>query len=118
MSIKIKRGVQPDSLMLMAALANTAEIWSLDVTVTSGSDGKHRQGSRHYTDQAIDVRSKELFETVDEKLQFLKRVIERLGPADKVQTPTGPGYQTKDGRWLGILENIGLPLEHFHLERN
>jgi len=118
MSIKIKRGVQPDQLLLMAALANTAEIWSLDVTVTSGVEGKHRQGSRHYTHQAIDVRSKALFDSVDEKLQFLKRVIERLGPAEQVETPSGPGWQTKDGRWLGILESIGLPLEHFHLERN
>lgn len=115
--LKIKAGGRPDLLLLLAALANTAEQWWLTITVTAGSNGTHMPGSRHDTYQAIDVRST-AFRNRDDKRLFLRQVIERLGPAEPVTTSTGPGYQTVDGRWLGILEYEGKANEHFHLERN
>lgn len=123
MAIKIKGGVEPPSLTLMAALMNTWENFQLlpgtpkDLVVTSGRDGTHMTGSRHYDHAALDVRSK-TFADRDLKRLFLRTVISRLGRAVVVETPTGPGYQTADGRWLGILEYEGRTREHFHLERN
>lgn len=125
MAIKLRNGTTPDSLTLLAALANAyADLQVLemdglpkDLLITAGRNGKHMPGSRHYTDQALDVRSK-TFADREDKLRFLQRVIDRLGDPVPITTSTGPGFQTRDGRWLGILEYEGTANEHFHLERN
>lgn len=117
--LKTKAGVQPDALILLCALVNAHggfEGAPADLVITAGSDGAHKKGSRHYTYQALDIRSKPF--APQDKLLFLQAVIARLGPPVAVTTPTGPGYQTADGQWLGILESRGKPNEHFHLERN
>lgn len=118
--LRIKPGVEPkDFLVLVAAVANVAQTWNVDVTITSGTDGTHTEGSRHKTLQAIDVRS-HTFEAED-RLAFLVAVVKRLGggaePIDAPQ-PQGPGRKTPDNKWLGILEHVGTPNEHFHFELN
>jgi hypothetical protein len=95
--VKIKSGVTPAHLIILAAIANVAEQWNRTVTVTSGTDGRHMAGSRHYKSAALDVRSKD-FEPEDKPL-FIRAVLHRLGP----------DYQ-------GILEQAGQPNEHFHFE--
>lgn len=99
MRLKIKSGVQPASFVLIAAVVNAALDLELahDVVITSGEDGTHRIDSRHYTSEAIDVRSKN-FATAD-KRRFLDRVKHRLGP----------GYDC-------LLESRGKANEHFHFE--
>lgn len=114
----------PPNLILLAALGNAhqalrskgVEGIPADLVITSGSDGSHMDGSRHYDYAALDVRSKTFPQAI--KLPFLKAVLRRLGTPVVVETPTGPGYQTSDGRWLGILEYQGQPREHFHFEQN
>jgi hypothetical protein len=120
MSLRVKPGVTPkDFLVLVAAVANTAQAWGVDVTITSGTDGTHTEGSRHATLQAIDVRSKTF--DPDDKILFLRAVVQRLGggatPVDAPQ-PQGPGCKTPDNTWLGILEHPGTANEHFHFELN
>lgn len=123
--LKTKAGVTPDSLILLAAVANVHHTWRLlekgpkDLVITAGSNGTHKMMSRHGTHQAIDVRSTTFAE--DDKLIFLGAVIGRLGTAQAVTTPQGPGFRTKapEGKaWLGIYEDAGTPHEHFHLERD
>lgn len=96
--VLIKSGVQPRLLVLLAAVANSARDLPWDVTITAGNDGCHKQGSKHYTFEAIDVRSKN-FPTLDAKEEFLESVLGRLGA----------GYQM-------FLEAAGTDNEHFHLE--
>lgn len=31
-----------------------------EVTITSGNDGKHMKNSKHYTDEAVDIRTKDM----------------------------------------------------------
>jgi len=120
--IKCAPAVTPDALILCCALANTAGGWLAegrdipDLVITAGSNGTHMPHSRHGTYQALDVRSK-TFQPAD-KLPFLRAVIARLGTPVAVTTPTGPGYQTANGQWLGILEYQGQAREHYHVERN
>ena len=96
--ILIKSGVRPKSLLLLAAVSNVARDLEWDVTITSGNDSKHMKGSRHYSGEAIDIRSKN-FPTKRAKQEFIAAVLLRLGP----------GYEM-------FLEHEGGANEHFHLE--
>jgi hypothetical protein len=42
----------------------------------------------------------------------------RFGAVLPITTGKGPGFQTVDGRWCGILESPHGANEHFHFERN
>jgi hypothetical protein len=98
--IRLKDSVKPPSLVILAACANVAMIHNLpfDIWITAGSDGKHKAGSRHYDNRALDVRSKN-FPTPESKALFLALVLKRLGPA-----------------YEGFLEAEGRANEHFHIE--
>lgn len=54
--LKIKTGVRPKNLIIAAAIANVAEALGLTLYITSGTDGKHRVGSKHYSHEALDLR--------------------------------------------------------------
>ena len=100
MALKVKTGVKHKIVVMMAALANVAAGLSHDVTITSGNDSKHMTGSKHYTYEALDIRSKN-FPTAKAKREFMAAVLKRLGS----------GYQM-------ILEFEGGVNEHFHLEHD
>lgn len=95
--IKIKRGVTPRNLYIMAAAANVAEMLGVEVVITSGTDGKHMKGSKHYTSEALDIRTKTL--SREKKFALLDGILARLGT----------NYQ-------GILESEDKVNEHIHVE--
>jgi len=95
--IKVKTTVKPKNLVITAACANVAEELHISILVTSGNDSKHMEGSKHYSYEALDIRSKTM--STEVKKLFLSKVMERLGPA-----------------YRGILENKGKDNEHFHIE--
>ena len=98
--VKVKSSVKPRILTMMAAIANVAQGLDepVDVLITSGNDSVHMQGSLHYKDAALDIRSKN-FPNATAKRHFMAAVLKRLGS----------GYQM-------ILESDGKVQEHFHLE--
>tara|TARA_R110000751_G_scaffold80357_2_gene162268 strand:- start:170 stop:556 length:387 start_codon:yes stop_codon:yes gene_type:complete len=71
-----------------------------EVVITSANDGKHSQRprSRHYTDEAIDLRSRN-FQTADARDRFLVRLREELG-----------------GRFYVAYEGHGKPSAHIHVQ--
>jgi hypothetical protein len=63
--MRIKEGVDLRGLQvpIMFGLSIADEIWckygiSFGVTVTSGTDGKHKDGSLHYKGLAVDLRTR------------------------------------------------------------
>ena len=98
MKILTKSGVLPRSLTLMAAIANVARDLGWDVTITAGTNGKHMVGSKHYTGEALDVRTKN-FPSKRSKQDFIAAVLLRLGP----------GYEM-------FLEDVGGVNEHAHVQ--
>lgn len=54
--LKVKTGVTPRNLIIAAAIANVGEILGLGMVITSGTDGIHKKGSKHYTGEALDLR--------------------------------------------------------------
>lgn len=98
--LKVKGTVKPKILVMMAAIANVAQGLQepVDVLITSGNDSQHMDGSKHYSYEALDIRSKN-FPTAKSKRVFIDAVLKRLGS----------GYQM-------ILEGEGKVGEHFHLE--
>jgi hypothetical protein len=96
--LKIKPGVKPPILIMAAACANVAQELGTTVTITAGTDGRHMEGSRHYTSEALDIRSTS-FKTRAAKDRFIAAVLSRLGP----------GFEM-------FLESPGRANEHFHLE--
>lgn len=77
-------------------------IWSnnnkQDLVITAGFDGKHSVGSRHYTHEALDVRSKN-FPSMEEKFRFVREFSSVLGP-----------------KFFVFLEAPNTPNEHFHMQ--
>lgn len=97
--LKVKSTVRPRTLVIAAAIINSANELKLeqDMLITSGNDGTHMKGSKHYTDEALDMRSHQL---TTENTQAIIRVLRRR---------LGKDYQV-------ILESVTLPNEHIHIE--
>ena len=96
--LKVKTSaVVPRTLIIAAGVVNAANSLGLkqDVLITSGNDGTHMKGSKHYLDWALDFRTKTLTQ---------KRAL-----ADTVKTRLGKEYDV-------ILESIGKAQEHLHVE--
>lgn len=66
--VRIKPGVRIGGLraeMTVAVIAAKSiydALGGYDLTITSGAEGKHQRGSRHYSGCAIDIRAKHLSE--------------------------------------------------------
>ena len=97
--LKVKASVRPRSLTISAGVINAASSMGLteDMVITSGNDSTHMEGSKHYTGEALDVRTKHLPATLKTAL------------AEMVRQRLGPKYQV-------ILESVGTPNEHLHVE--
>jgi hypothetical protein len=67
------------------------------LVITAGSDGTHMAGSKHYTGEAIDVRSKTLSAVA--KHALVKGLRDELGE-----------------RFTVLLEDEGRPNEHVHCQ--
>lgn len=109
MRVRLKDNVRPRNLVILAAACNVfsemqaaltpmfrdfpAELW-----ITAGIDGKHKENSKHYSGNALDLRSK-AFPSVALKQKFARELSKRLGP----------DYQV-------ILEDLNGPNEHIHAE--
>ena len=98
--IKIKGSVVvPKTVIIACAVVNAANVlgFTEDMLVTSGNDSTHMQGSKHYTDEALDFRTKHLTPQQKHALTTLVKV--RLGLDYDV-----------------IQEFEGLGNEHLHIE--
>lgn len=73
-------------------------IYPKDWVITSINDGEHMEGSRHYTNEALDLRSKNF------KDQSTKEAFEAV-----LQLRLGKKFTV-------LLENIGKSNEHFHIQ--
>jgi hypothetical protein len=98
--LAVKIGVTPQLIPLIVKLANvTRDLDLVDlVTITSGTDGKHKVKSKHYSAEAIDVRTKN-FPSTKAKREFLALL----------QREFGRDYDI-------ILEYLDKPNEHIHIE--
>lgn len=98
--IKFVAGViVPKSVIIACATINAANQLGLTVNmfVTSGNDRVHKRGSKHYTNDALDFRTKHL--STADKRALITAVKKRLGPDYDV-----------------ILEAEGQSNEHAHIE--
>ncbi len=69
----------------------------LKFVITSASDGQHMDNSKHYTFEALDVRSKTF--PPDKKQEIYKRLKVMLGV-----------------KFTVLLEHLGQPNEHYHIQ--
>ena len=70
----------------------------IEIVITSINDSTHSENSRHYRNEAIDIRSKN-FPSREVKRNFRAKYEEMLGPKFRV-----------------LLENEGTENEHFHTQ--
>jgi len=68
-------GLRPE--IVVALIAAESVFGDRGVVVTSAKDGKHRDHSRHYLGQAIDIRTRHL--TDKQKKEFAELLQVRLG---------------------------------------
>lgn len=79
--LKVKGTVRPRNLVIAAALANAAHDLPFDPVITSGNDSQHMPGSKHYTGEALDVRTRNIPADPPGLLTLLvTRLKRRLGP--------------------------------------
>ena len=70
-----------------------------DLVITSANDSRHKAGSKHYSNLAVDVRSKS-FADATIKTAFVAALKKELGPNFTV-----------------LYESAGTPNEHFHIQQ-
>ena len=102
--VRVVRRTQALSHMESCALATQAELGYPRVLVaTSINDSRHMEGSKHYTDEAIDWRTKgpaaNTMGSTARKQRFRRRLTDLLGD-----------------RFTVILEGLGKPYEHIHVQ--
>jgi len=91
-------------LHVLDGMAETGgEGYPPQLVITSANDSTHMEGSRHYMDEAWDLRSKNIHVAV--KDLFRKRLEAMLNshPVDK-------------NKFTVLLENLGEDNEHFHIQ--
>lgn len=98
--ITLKNSVRvPASARIIVAVSNAAALLGIkDTYVSSGNDSMHGPESKHFSDEAVDFRTKTIAD-VATKEKLRKAVLARLGP----------DYQA-------ILEDLGGENEHLHVE--
>src|SRR5690348_1313907 len=107
-SLKAKTSVRPYSLVIACAVINAAQKLAADgvggvpkdILITAGTDGQHMAGSKHYSGEALDIRSK-TFGSAATKRAFIAEIQRRLGRDYTV-----------------LLEYEGESDEHIHIERD
>jgi len=102
--MKLKPGVKfGNPVMAICFASQVAESvftkYNYGYIITSVNDGKHSEGSKHYTNEAIDIRTKHLPDDGVLKKQVASEIKEALGEDFDV-----------------ILESLGGQSEHIHCE--
>jgi hypothetical protein len=101
---RVKPGVQfstilPAGFRLLSAIDQAASSLSVDLTITSGTDGEHSgQTDPHHRGEAYDVRSQGF--SPELKAAILDGVMRRVGWDS----------------FYGFLESPNTPNEHFHFQ--
>lgn len=98
--LKFKSGVSSGNPLVAAIIIADAIYtkYGYECVITSLNDGKHGQGSKHYTDEGVDFRTKNILQP--EHKELIKRdITESLGKDYDV-----------------ILEDRGGVNEHLHIE--
>lgn len=75
-----------------------------ELVITSVNDSVHKVGSRHYTDEATDIRSKN-FSTMAAKTGFARLLQAQLN-----------AHPLESNRFVVLLESVGTQNEHFHVQ--
>ena len=76
--IRVKAGVLPHNLIIAAAMANEGAEQGQNIVITSGTNGTHMTGSKHYTGDALDMRTSN-FPTPSAMMTFVDGLRKRLG---------------------------------------
>lgn len=98
--IRCKPGVTPMNLWILSALSWIPLPDGVDAyVVTAGTNGQHKDGSKHATFEALDIRTKD-FPDRESKLALVRALLRGLG----------------DGDYDVIFEHEGQPNEHVHVE--
>lgn len=100
-NVRFKR-ITPAMMILLNALYRMDQLkldgQPDDIVITSANDSKHMAKSRHYTDEALDVRSK-TFADEAAKARFVTQLRAQLGTDFTV-----------------LYEGKGTPNQHFHVQ--
>lgn len=80
--------------------------WLPTITITSVNDSNHMVGSRHFSDEAVDIRTKN-FKDDKEKNQFIQLLSTRLN--------TNPEALRGDA-FTVLFEDANTPNEHIHVQ--
>jgi len=105
--VRLKRVNKALSFMLNVILHTHTVSTSVPkvLVVTSINDGKHQKNSRHYTNEAIDLRSKN-FPSKNSKSRFRKSLEDELNALSGKDKPM----------FRVLLEHLGKVNEHFHIQ--
>lgn len=96
--------LQPEMIIAVLVFMGLVQDFAPVVTITSANDGVHKNTSRHFSGNALDFRTKDMFNTLSDS----QRVYE-LSMLRSTLTQSLPGFDV-------VLESVNLPNEHIHIE--
>lgn len=89
-------GLKPEILIGLRVAEGVLDMYGYDTILTSGTQEKHGDYSRHYLGMAVDIRSKHIAH--EKKDEIFAKITARLGDEFKA-----------------IWESKGTSIEHFHI---
>lgn len=96
--------LQPEMIIAVLVFMGLVQDITNVVTITSANDGKHKDTSRHYSGNALDFRTRDMFNTLSDSQRMYE-----LSMLRSQLTSSLPGFDI-------VLESINLPNEHIHIE--
>jgi hypothetical protein len=82
--------ITPALIKILTVLERIAQLAKTDITITSGTDGHHMIGSKHYIGHAVDIRSRTLARA--QKEVILHELKKRLGDGYDVVDEFNPPH--------------------------
>ncbi|MCP3683884.1 MAG: hypothetical protein GY861_14470 [bacterium] len=70
-------GIRPEMVYALMIADRIYQEYGLECVLTSCMEGKHRRGSLHYVGLAIDLRSRDMSDTV--KIEVINKLQKKLG---------------------------------------
>lgn len=96
--------LQPEMIIAVLVFMGLVENITNVLTITSANDGKHKDTSRHYSGNALDFRTQDMWNTLSANQRMYELSVLRSS-----LTAALPGFDV-------VLESVNLPNEHMHIE--
>lgn len=96
--------LQPEMVIAVLVIIGILDQFGSTLTITSANDSQHKPNSLHFSGNALDFRTKDMFNILSNSQRQYELNMLRSTLAQSL-----PGFDV-------VLESVNLPNEHMHVE--